>query len=113
MHGSGGSRGALLDLALVELRLLIFPVVLGEGKRLVDGIDMHASELAELRDDRPDSTGFGAAGPADEAVAEVGTPRYRRSAQSSGSGRTGGPSLITHSIIFKSAARSINHPTSR
>ena len=41
---------ATLDLGLVdELRLMIFPVVIGGGKRLFDGINMHALELTDLK----------------------------------------------------------------
>jgi len=32
-----------------RLQSMIFPVVIGDGKRLFAGIDMHAFELAELK----------------------------------------------------------------
>jgi hypothetical protein len=47
---AGSSRGACsIWVWSNELRLMIFPVVIGEGKRLFDGIDMHAFELADLK----------------------------------------------------------------
>jgi dihydrofolate reductase len=50
VQGSGQLARSLLDLDLgEELRLMILPVVIGEGKRLFDGVDMHALELAEVK----------------------------------------------------------------
>jgi dihydrofolate reductase len=49
--GSGSLVGALLGLELVdELRLMVFPTVLGRGKRLFpDGINRLKFRLAESR----------------------------------------------------------------
>jgi dihydrofolate reductase len=50
VHGSGMLARALLDKGLVDrLTLMVFPVVLGEGKKLFDGVDMTAFELAEVK----------------------------------------------------------------
>src|SRR5262245_38209872 len=55
VHGSGQLSRALLDEGLVdEVRLMVFPVVLGEGKRFFDGVDMRAFELAESKTVGPD-----------------------------------------------------------
>ena len=50
VHGSGQLARALLDEGLVDrLTLMTFPVVLGKGKKLFDGGDMRAFELAEVK----------------------------------------------------------------
>ena len=55
VHGSGQLSRALLDEGLVdEVRLMVFPVVLGEGKRFFNGVDMRAFELADSKTVGPD-----------------------------------------------------------
>jgi dihydrofolate reductase len=51
VYGSGKLLGALLQHDLVdELRLMVFPVILGSGKRLfADGTDMSAFKLVETK----------------------------------------------------------------
>jgi dihydrofolate reductase len=50
VHGSGQLARALLDQGLVDrLTLMVFPVVLGSGKKLFEGGDMRTFELAEMK----------------------------------------------------------------
>ena len=52
VHGSGTLVRALLERGLVdELRLMVFPVVLGGGKRLLD--DTRAPKALRLVESRP------------------------------------------------------------
>jgi dihydrofolate reductase len=56
VHGSGQLVGSLLGADLVdELRLMVYPTILGRGKRLFpDGIDRLKLKLAETRTVGPD-----------------------------------------------------------
>jgi dihydrofolate reductase len=56
VHGSGRLAGALIDAGLVdELRLMVFPVVLGSGKKLLDETSSpKALRLVDVRPVGPD-----------------------------------------------------------
>ena len=50
VHGSGTLARALLDKGLVDrLTLMVFPVVLGTGKKLFNGGEMRTFELSEMK----------------------------------------------------------------
>jgi len=71
VHGSGQLARGLLDEGLVdEVRLMVFPVVLGSGKRLFDGVGTHGLNLTDSETVGPDGVIVLSYAPAEKEVAD-------------------------------------------